>query len=96
MSGSTELLIKYLQTFLIALERWLRKWRIAINVDKSMALLFSPPRRRIPNPRGLRFLGGEIQWLETVRYLGVTLDIGLTWKPHIDQVRQKTSQRLAF
>ena len=66
-SGSTKLLAKYLETYLIALERWLREWRIAINVDKSMAVLFSPPRRRIPNPRGLRFLGVEIQWVETAR-----------------------------
>ena len=95
-SGSTKLLVKYLETYLIALERWLREWRVAINVDKSMALLFSPPRRRIPNPRGLRFLGGEIQWVETARYLGVTLDRGLTWKPHIDQVRRKASQRLGI
>ena len=62
--------ISYLNAYFIALERWLREWRIAIN--KSMAILFSPPRRRIPNPRGLMFLGegGEIQWVETARYLG--------------------------
>ena len=60
-SGSTKFLVKYLETYLISLERWLREWRVAFNVDKSMALLFSPPRRRIPNPRGLGILGGEIQ-----------------------------------
>ena len=47
MSGSTKLLIKYLETYL--------KWKIAINVDKSTAVLFSPPRRRIPNPVFLVF-----------------------------------------
>ena len=77
-SGSTKLLATYLETYLIALERWLLQWRIAIYVDKSMAVLFSPPRRRISDPRGLRFLGGEIQWVETARYLGITLDRGLT------------------
>ena len=63
-------------------------------MDKSMAMLFSPSRRRIPNPRGPKFLGREIQWVKTTRYLGVTLYRGLTWKPHIDQVRRKASQRL--
>jgi hypothetical protein len=29
------LLVKYLKTYLSALERWLSKWRIAINVSKS-------------------------------------------------------------
>ena len=61
-----------------------------------MEILFSPPRRRIPNPRGLRFLGGEIQSVETARHLGVTLNRGLTWKPLIDQGRRKASQRLGI
>ena len=70
MSGSTKLLIKYLETYLITVECWLWEWMIAINVNKSMAVLSSPPRRRILNPHGLRFPGGEIQWAETAQYLG--------------------------
>ena len=93
-SASTKLPIKYLETYLIALERWLWVWRIAIDVDNNAALLFSPLWKCIPNPCGLRFLGGEIQWVRTARYLRVTLDRGLTWKSHIDQVKQKASQRL--
>ena len=58
-------------------------------MDKSMAMPFSPPWRRIPNPRGLRFLRGEIQWVETARYLGVTLDRGLTWKPKLTRLDRK-------
>jgi hypothetical protein len=33
---------------------------------------------------------------ETTLYLGVTLDKRLTWSPHIDQVRKKTSQRMGM
>jgi hypothetical protein len=36
----TALLVNYLETYLSALERWLSKWRIAINVSKSSAMLF--------------------------------------------------------
>ena len=95
-SDSNKLLVKYLEIYLTAIERWLREWTIAINVIKSMTVLFSPPRSRIPNPHGLRFLGGEIQWVETARYLAVSLDRGLTWKLRIDQVRQKASQKLGI
>ena len=51
-SGSMNVFIMYLETYLIALERWLREWRIVINVDKSMAMPFSPPWRFILNPCG--------------------------------------------
>jgi len=30
------------------------------------------------------------------RYLGVTLDIRLSWLPHIDQVRKRTAQRMGM
>jgi hypothetical protein len=40
-SRKSALLIGYLETYLSELERWLREWRIAINVSKSNAMLFA-------------------------------------------------------
>jgi hypothetical protein len=37
-----------------------------------------------------------MEWVETTRYLWVTLDKRLTWSPHIDQVRKKTAQRMGM
>jgi hypothetical protein len=51
-------------------------------------------RRRIQNPRPVALFGEPIVWVDTTRYLGVTLDKRLTWSTHIDQVRRKASQRL--
>jgi len=44
------LLVKYLETYLSDLERWLSEWRIAINVSKSSTMLFAKTGRRIQNP----------------------------------------------
>jgi hypothetical protein len=70
------LLVSYLESYLAELELWLRRWRIAINVSKSMAMLFT--RRRIQTPRLVALLGEPIVWVDTARYLGVTLDRRLT------------------
>jgi hypothetical protein len=86
------LLVTYLESYLADLEIWLRKWRIAINVSKSMAMLFT--RGQIQAPRRVAFFGEPIVWVDTSRYLRVTLDKRLTWATHIDQVRKKASQRL--
>jgi hypothetical protein len=93
-SRSPSLLVGYLEDYLGRLERWLRDWRIAINVSKSTALLFVKAARRIQRPRAVQFLGEPIQWVETARYLGVTLDTQLTWSAHVNQVGKEAAQRL--
>jgi hypothetical protein len=50
-SRSPSLLVGYLEEYLGRLERWLRDWRIAINVSKSTAVLFVKAGRRIQKPR---------------------------------------------
>ena len=40
--------------------------------------------------------GEPIEWVDTTRYLGVTLDRRLTWSPHSDQVRKRTTQRMGM
>jgi hypothetical protein len=73
-------------------ELWLRKWKIAINVSKSTVMLFT--RRHIQNPRPVLLFREPIVWVDTARYLGITLYKRLTWSSHINQVRKKASQRL--
>jgi hypothetical protein len=57
-------------------------------------MLFVKTGKRVPQPRQLRLFGEPIEWVDTARYLGVTLDKQLTWSRHIDQVRKKAAQRV--
>jgi hypothetical protein len=50
-SHSPSFLVGYLETFLGRIEHCLRDWRIAINVSKSTAVLFTTPARRIQKTR---------------------------------------------
>jgi hypothetical protein len=76
--------------------RWLSEWRIAINVSKSSAMIFTRAGRRFIQPRPVTLFGEPIQWIETTCYLGVTLRKRLTWSPHIVRVRKKTAQRMGM
>ena len=85
-SRKPTLLVSYLESYLNDLQRWLSEWRIAINVSKSRTIIFARARRRFIQPRPVTLFGEPIQWVETTRYLGVTLDKRLTSSPHIDRV----------
>ena len=45
-SRKPTLLVSYLESYLSNLQRWLKEWRIAINVSKSSAIIFARAGRR--------------------------------------------------
>jgi hypothetical protein len=65
-SRQPALLVKYLETYLNDLERWLSEWRIAINVSKSSAMLLAKTGRRIQNIRAVQIYGEPIQWVDVI------------------------------
>jgi len=72
------------------------EWRITINVSKSTAIIFARAGRRFIQHRPVTLFGEPNEWVDTNRYLGVTLDTRLTWSPHIDQVRKRAAQSLGM
>jgi len=72
------LLVSYLESYLNKFQRWLSEWRIAINVSKSTMIIFVRARRRFIEPLLVTLFREPIQWVDTTRYLGVTLDTRLT------------------
>ncbi|GFW42970.1 probable RNA-directed DNA polymerase from transposon X-element [Trichonephila clavipes] len=87
--------IKNIQHFLDKLETWLTHWRIAINVDKTQAIVF----RKwgvIDPPFQLTLFDDYIQWVPVVKYLGLHIDSRLTFKKHIDYLSEKFWGRISL
>jgi len=57
-------------------------------------MLFAKTGRCIPKPQAVQLFGEPIQWVDDVRYVGMSLDKGLACSKHIFQVRKKEAQRL--
>ncbi|GFU60825.1 RNA-directed DNA polymerase from mobile element jockey, partial [Trichonephila clavipes] len=87
--------IKTMQQFLVKLEKWLTDWRIAINVDKTQAIVFR--KWGVIDPQtDLTLFDDNILWVPVVRYLGLYLDSRLTYKNHIDYLSDKFWGRIAL
>ncbi|GFV41087.1 RNA-directed DNA polymerase from mobile element jockey [Trichonephila clavipes] len=84
-----------LNNHLKLLETFFDTWKIKINVDKTIAVLFTN-RKTQPTPPTL--YSTQLQWSQSTKYLGLTLDKKLTWKQHIIQTRDKfrRAQRSIF
>ena len=77
-----------LNRHLKALEVWFVKWKIAINVSKTEAVMFSKAHRTNKFPK-IQMDKKIIPWSEECKYLGLTLDRRLTWKSHFVKLKQK-------
>ncbi|GFX40433.1 probable RNA-directed DNA polymerase from transposon BS [Trichonephila clavipes] len=75
-----------LNKHLALLEKYFNDWKIKINVDKTVAVLFTKTRKPIAPPT---LYSTKLRWSQTTKYLGIIFDKTLTWKPHILYERDK-------
>ena len=72
-----------MQTVLNQLVAKSRKANLTFSPNKTVAMMFSPKKRKIITR--LYIEGKKLNTVETIRYLGVTIDNTLSWSPHINQ-----------
>lgn len=83
----------YIQSHINDLEIWFTKWKIKINTQKCHAIYFS---KSYKNPPRLYMFDEVIEWENSVKYLGVTLDRKLTWRPHISNVKNTLNTKVGM
>ncbi|GBN91349.1 RNA-directed DNA polymerase from mobile element jockey [Araneus ventricosus] len=75
-----------LQNYLKNLEAWLVRWKIKLNVDKTVAILFNKKNDDWPK---VKINATPIEWKKEVKYLGVVLDKQLNFRAHISLIKEK-------
>ena len=76
------------------LDVWFRCNKLTLNLKKTEYVYFGGRGGRVVPEGGLRIGGETIRRVEGVRFLGVWVDEGITWKGHIEKVRVKVGQLL--
>ena len=83
-----------LQQDLHKLARWEAEYSMEFHPEKCNVLRV--PRSRSPSIFNYTLHGTNLKSTESTKYLGVTLTKDLTWGKHIDIIRAKANQQLAF
>ena len=83
-----------LQKDLDALQHWEQKWQMHFNPDKCEVIRITN-KRKIVNAN-YTIHGQELGFTEKAKYLGVTIDPKLSWNHHINSVKTKANNTLAF
>ena len=72
--------------------KWLEANRLALNIGKTNFVLFHPPRHKFNAQIILKFGKKKINQETCIKFLGVLLDVHLTWKSHITELSKKLSR----
>ena len=82
-----------LQLAINSLHQWTLKTGFKFSPTKTAALHVCRKRGCLKNA-DLEYCGNQINVTPSYRYLGVTFDKSLTWRPHITQTRESCSKAL--
>ncbi|GFW13182.1 HTH_Tnp_Tc3_2 domain-containing protein [Trichonephila clavipes] len=77
---------KALNAHILLLEDFFNTWKIKINVDKTVAVLFTRRRKPCTPPT---LYSTPLHWSQSTKYLGLVLEKNLSWKQHIIHTRDK-------
>lgn len=87
-----------LRAMLVAVEEYARRWRFAFNGDKCEVMVCHESKAHrddaIANNRDWYIGGHVLKQVEQFKYLGVDTHHALDWKPHLQRVTAKGTQRL--
>jgi uncharacterized protein YpmS len=75
-----------LQTAVTKVQRWTRTWRSKLNKTKSVHIDFT--NKRIEH-KPIYINHRVVPYENTAKYLGMTLDTKLRWKPHVKKKKRK-------
>jgi ribonuclease HI len=89
---TTERTCEILGTILDKAQRWATTHASVFAPDKFQLTHFTRSRKRINVDAPIQTEWGEIKPSPTCKYLGLTLDIKLKWREHIETVRQKATR----
>ncbi|GFS27990.1 retrovirus-related Pol polyprotein from type-1 retrotransposable element R1 [Elysia marginata] len=83
-----------LQQGLECIEKWSKKWKITLNVDKCEVTHFSKWTKEASWRPNVKLLDRRLKYSDSPTFLGVTFDRQLNFRKHVDKIKEKANKRL--
>ena len=82
-----------MQRDLDKLARWVAKWRIKLNPEKTKVIIFSKSRSAIRAEPVLSLYGDLLSYYPHIKFLGITFDNRMTFTKHFEEILERCNQK---
>jgi hypothetical protein len=76
---------------LINVSEWLKLNKLSLNINKTKCMLFHHANKVISRPV-LKIDDTELEYVDNFCFLGIILDVNLSWKGHVDSISKKLAK----
>jgi exonuclease III len=90
---TTNLTSQKIESELNKVSDWLKVNKLSINVKKTKAMVFHSARKKVTTPT-IKLHNEQIEFVDSLSYLGIVLDRHLSWKEHVDSTASKISKTI--
>lgn len=84
---------QYVQRLLTRIEEYCNRWRLKLAPSKCQVIIFQGHREGVLKTP-IRVRGMALPVASEAKFLGVTFDSKLSWRPHFDRIRDQCMRRL--
>ena len=94
--NSLKKLNKHINRDLKFVVQWIRANKLSLNTGKTKIVIFKSRNRKISKHLNFRISGQKIVPVDSVKYLGLTLQSDLHWKMHLTSLEKKLSRSIGL
>lgn len=84
-----ETLVSIMQTTINQVIQWASESGFKISTSKTKAILFTPNNKKLPHLPHVTLYDSPIDYVDEIKYLGLTITKRLSWTPHLSQKIKK-------
>lgn len=85
-------IIQMLNEELVKVRSWLNANRLSLNVAKTHFMIFRSRSKRLPQHFDVKLNDSSVDCVESTKFLGVIIDVNITWMEQINKVKGKVSR----
>ena len=75
---------------------WMKSNKLSVNIKKTNYVIFKPKQKSVHMSSQISFDSIAVKQVTEIKFLGVYIDEGLTWKSHISYICKKISKSVGI